>query len=121
MAQIGALFYIAWGLLHLQAADRVRQLAARQPAGMVQGRLYQSAWNLAAFAVLVTVVAVVGNWGNSVWGYWVNLLAAGVTDIGFLLFILAPGYLPLRPGLLGPVLWLLATIFSTWGVLALAA
>lgn len=121
VAQIGALFYIAWGLLHLQAADRVRQLAARQPAGMAQGRLYQAAWNLAYFAVFVLVVAVIFNWHNSVPGFWLNLLTASVTDIGFLLFIVAPGYLPLRPALLGPALWLFATIFSTWGVLALAA
>jgi len=54
-------------------------------------------------------------------GYWLNLAAASVTDIGFIVFILRPGYLPLKPGLLGPILWLLATIFSTWGVLAFAA
>jgi len=69
----------------------------------------------------VLVVAVVFNWRNSVPDYWLNLLTASVTDVGFLLFIVKPGYLPLRPALLGPALWLLATIFSTWGVLSLAA
>ena len=53
MYQLGAICYVAWGLLHLQAADRVRQLAARQPAGMAQGRLFQAAWNLAYLAVFV--------------------------------------------------------------------
>jgi hypothetical protein len=40
-----------------------------------------------------------------------------VTDMGFVVFVLAPGYRPLRPGLLGPALWILAVIFSTLGLL----
>ncbi len=121
MYQLGAICYMAWGLLHLQAADRVRQLAARQPAGPAQGRLYQAAWNLAYFAVFVLVVAVWFNWRNDPLGYWLNLLTATVTDVGFLLFIVRPGYLPLRPALLGPALWLLAALFSTLGVLVRVA
>ena len=120
MAQIGAAFYVLWGALHLQAAYLVYRLAARQPASMVRGRLQQSAWNLAFFAILVMVVAVVFNWNNSALGYWINLITASVTDLGFIVFILAPGYLPLRPGALGPILWLLATLFSTLGLLAVA-
>jgi hypothetical protein len=117
VAQIGALLYICWGLLHLSAASKVYKLGGRQPAGMVQGRLYQAAWNLAFFAVAVAVVAVVYNWNNSRAGYWLNLVMTSVTDIGFIFFVLAPGYLPLRPGLLGPALWILALSFSTLGLL----
>ncbi len=58
MPQIGAIFYIAWGLLHLYAAFQVSKLGKRQKVGMVQGRIYQSVWNLAAFAVAVIAVAV---------------------------------------------------------------
>ena len=43
---------------------------------------------------------------------------ASVTDVGFIIFVLAPGYMPLRPGSLGPALWVLAVIFSTLGQLA---
>ena len=39
----------------------------------------------------------------------------GVTDVGFILFVVKPGYLPIWPGLLGPALWILAVIFSTLG------
>ena len=84
MVQIGAVFYVFWGLLHLYAAFQVYKLGTRQAAGMVQGRLYQAAWNLAFFAVAVTVVAVVYNWNNSLAGYWLNLVMASVTDIGFI-------------------------------------
>ena len=117
MAQIGAFLYIAWGLLHLYAAFQVYKLGNRQAAGMVQGRIYQGALNLAFFAVAVGVVAVVYNWNNSPAGYWLNLVMTSVTDIGFIVFVLAPGYLPLRPGLLGPALWILAVSFSTLGLL----
>jgi hypothetical protein len=116
MSQIGAIFYTAWGILHLYAAFQVSKLGARQAAGMVQGRIYQSVWNLAFLAVAVTAVAVAFNWLNSPLGYWLNLVLTSVTDIGFILYVLAPGYLPLWPGLLGPALWVAAVIFSTLGL-----
>jgi hypothetical protein len=53
MSQIGAIFYVAWGLLHLYAAFQIYKLGKRQLAGMVHGRIYQSVWNLAAVAVAV--------------------------------------------------------------------
>ena len=118
MQQIGALFYVAWGVLHLYAAFMVYKLATRQPAGMLQGRVYQSAWNLAFFAVAAIAVAVVFNWINSPLGFWLNLALTSVTDVGFILFIIVPGYLPLGPGLLGPGLWVLALIFSALGQFA---
>jgi len=119
MQQIGALFYVAWGVLHLYAAYQVySKLGVRQPAGMLQGRIYQSAWNLACFALAAIGVALVSNWFNSPLGFWLNLALTSVTDIGFLLFIIWPKYLPLWPGLLGPALWVLALLFSTLGQLA---
>ncbi len=53
---------------------------------MVQGRSYQSVWNLAAVAVAVIVVAVVYNWFNRPVGYWLNLALNSVTVVGFILF-----------------------------------
>lgn len=118
MHVIGAVFYVLWGILHLIAARRGFNLAQSQPAGMVRGRLYQNGWNLAFFAILVILVAVFYNLNNSPLGYWLNLIAASVTDIGFIIFILKPGYLTLRQGIPGPILWVLAVIFSTLGILA---
>ena len=116
MPQIGAVFYTAWGLMHLYAAFQVYKLGKRQKAGMVQGRIYQNVWNQAAFAVAVIAVAVAYNWFNNPVGYWLNLALTSVTDVGFILFVIAPGYLPLWPGL-----WILAILFSTlgpWGIRA---
>jgi len=119
MAQIGALFYVGWAVLHINAAFLVYKLAGRQPAGMLRGRVYQAAWNLAFFAVAAAVVAILLNWFNSPLGFWLNLALTSLTDIGFILYILAPSYLPLWPGLLGPALWIAALLFSTLGILGL--
>lgn len=119
MHQIGAAFYFAWGGLHLVAAYRVYRQGLALSAGAIQGRIFQSAWNLAFFAVTVSVVAATLNWHNSTLGYWLNLTVASVTDIGFIAFLLAPRHLPRWPGSLGPLLWLLAALFSTLGIMGL--
>lgn len=121
MHQIGAVLYLVWGGLHLLAAYRVYRLGTGLDAGMVRGRIAQSAWNLAFVGIAVMVTAVVLNWQNSPLGYWLSLTATSVTDVGFILFLLLPGYLPLWPGSLGPVLWLAAALASTLGLLGAAA
>jgi len=121
MYQTGAVLYILWGLLHLFAAFRVFKLGATLENGMVKARVYQNALNLACFAMIVIVIAVVYNWENSRLGYWLNLGLASVTDIGFIVYVLVPGYLPLRPGILGPALWILAIIFSTVGIISITS
>jgi hypothetical protein len=84
---------------------------------MVQGRIYQGAWNLLFFALFGIVVAILLNWKNSRLGYWLNLVVISAADIGFIVAILMPGYVPLVPGGIGPLLWLLALAFSTLGIL----
>jgi len=118
--KIGAVMYFIWGLLHLKAAYSVYQLGTTLEVGMVQGRVYQGAWNLLFFALVGMTVAVVFNWHNSRLGYWINLITVSVTDIGFIAFVLAPGHLPVFPGILGPVFWILGVLFSTIGLFASA-
>ena len=84
MHQFGAILYVAWGALHPVTAYRVYQLGSRQAAGAVQGRLLRSAWNLAYFAIFVSVVAVVYNWQDIALGYWLHLVTASITDVGFI-------------------------------------
>ncbi len=116
--KIGAAMYFIWGLLHLKAAYSVYQLGMSLDAGMVQGRVFQDAWGLLFFALVGIFVAIIFNWKNSRLGYWINLTTVSVTDIGFIFFVLMPGYIPLFPGVLGPVFWVLAVIFSTIGLKA---
>ena len=117
MHRIGAVMYVVWGVLHVNAALKVYQLGETLDPAIVQGRLFQSAWNLLFFAVVAIVVGALFNWRNSRLGYWINLITVSATDIGFILFILVPGYLSLWPGVLGPVFWVLGAIFATIGYL----
>jgi hypothetical protein len=115
MGRVGTVFYVLWGLLHMVAAFQVFRLGRGQTSGMIQGRLYQNAWNLACIALAVIVIAIVYNWNNSLFGYWLNLVTTSITDIGFVLFIIVPRCLPLRLSIPGPALWILAAIASTVG------
>ncbi len=114
-ARLGALSYAIWALLHLQAAWAVYQLGHQVDPSMVQARLFQNAWNLASFSVAGLGTALALNWRNDRWEYWINLAVISVADIGFIIFVLVPGYLPPWPGLLGPIFWLLGLALTTVG------
>lgn len=115
--KIGAVLYLLWGVLHVKAAIATYQLGSTLEPGLVQGRVNQDAWNLLFFAIAVSVIAIMLNWRNSRLGFWLNLSIASVTDLGFIIYILAPGYIPIVPGILGPVLWVLAVIFTTVAIM----
>lgn len=117
-ARIGAVLYLLWGLLHIFAAFKVYSFGQTLEQGMLQGRIFQGAWNLLFFAVFGIVVAMLYNWKNSQMGYWLNMTVVSVTDVGFIITILLPGYLPIFPGAIGPILWLLALLFTTVGIRA---
>jgi len=112
-AKISASLYIIWGLLHVVAAYKIAELAQTVEEGMIQGRLYQDAWNLLFFALFGIVVAVLYNWKNNKMGYYLNLVVVSAGDIGFIVTVLLPGYIPFFPGALGPIVWILALGFST--------
>ena len=116
-AKVGAVAYVMWGILHIQAARLVFLLGGSLEPGMVQGRIYQDAFSLLFFAIFGIAVAVWLNWRNSRLGYWLNLVVISAADIGFIVYVLLPGYVPLVPGGLGPLLWVVAIIFSTLGIL----
>ncbi len=113
LARTGSILYVLWGVLHIVAAFKIYALGQSLEPGMVQGRILQDAWNLLFFALFGTAVAIKYNWRNIKLGYWLNLVVVSAGDIGFIIFLLEPGYLPLIPGALGPLLWLLALAFTT--------
>jgi hypothetical protein len=121
-AQIGAVLYVVWGVLHLFASWGIHVLAATLPPGLAHGRLEQAAWNLATFAVLAIALSVALNWHNSRIGYWINLIVVGVVDLGYVVFVVAPGYIPASlASLAGPIIFVAAAIFSTIAVRSSAA
>ena len=115
-SKLGSLLYVLWGALHIVVASKVYALALGMGAGIVQGRIFQDAWSLLFFAVFAIVVGLFFNWKNDRLGYWLNLIVVSVADIGYIIFILVPGYVPIIPGVIGPVLWILAVVFSTVGI-----
>ncbi|MBO9379636.1 hypothetical protein GG804_22955 [Sphingomonas histidinilytica] len=118
-ARIGAIFYILWGVFHLMAAKAVFGLADLAN-GMTRARLQQDAFYLLAFAVAGMAIAVLLNWRNDRWGYWLNAVLLAVADIPFIIFVLIPGLTPPWPGLAGPLLWAVAFGLTTIGRLGVA-
>src|SRR5580698_4787483 len=111
-AKLGATLYVCWGLLHFTAAYGVYKLAQNSPPTVAQGRLMQTAFYLAVFALTAIVLALTLNWRNDRFGFWVNGVMVGIADIPFILFVLIPGYAQWWPGLLGPALWIAALVFT---------
>ena len=109
----GAICYTLWGCLHLQAAYAVYHVGVALQAGMAQGRVFQDSWNLLFFGVTGIAVALTLNIRNSAWGYWINLGVLALADTGLIFFVLVPGYMPLWPGLAGPIIWVLGWILTT--------
>ncbi len=60
--RIGAVMYAIWGALHVSAAMTVYQLAESVDPGVVQGRLFQSAWKLLFLGLAEIRVALLFNW-----------------------------------------------------------
>jgi hypothetical protein len=114
-AKIGSGLYVVWGLLHLKAAYDEFVLGASVQSGLVQGKLNQGGWDLLFFALFAIAVALQYNWNNDTLGYWLNLIVVSAADLGFIIFVLIPGYVAIFPGVLGPIFWISAAIFSTIG------
>jgi hypothetical protein len=119
----GAVFYLLWGLLHIQAGVTIASLGlGLHKSTMVQGRIYQDSFYTfyATAALIITVLVSVWQMSNPRgWKscYWLTLGIAAATDVSFIIFILVPGYMKLWPGLEGPVAWGIAWSFWTWSYL----
>jgi len=119
-AKLGAGSYVIWGLLHIVAAVDEFTVGRGLEPGLVKGKINQGAWDLLFFALFAIVVAIRYNWNNESLGYWLNLIVVSAADIGFIIFVLLPGYVDIFPGILGPIFWILGLVFSTLGYRAKA-
>ncbi|MBX2855803.1 MAG: hypothetical protein KTR21_12510 [Rhodobacteraceae bacterium] len=111
-ARLAAVFYVLWGALHLYAAYEVYTLGQSLDPGLVQGRIFQDAWNLVFFALFGAAVGIIYVWRNVHLGHGLNLVVVSAGDIGFIVTILVPRHAPIMPGALGPLLWVIAAAFS---------
>jgi len=117
-ARIGAVFYVLWGLLHIFAGYMALGALEGVRRGVSRERIMQNSIFLAMTGVASVWIAVKFNWYNDAFGYWFNLFIVSVADISFIWLILLPGYIPLFPGVNGPVLWIIAVVASTIGRLS---
>ena len=116
----GAVFYLLWGILHIQAGVTIASLGlGLHKATMVQGRIYQDSFYTFYAAAGIIIAVLVSAWQISnfrAWKfcYWLALGIAAATDVSFIIFIIVPGYMKLWPGLQGPGAWGIAWAFWTW-------
>lgn len=114
--RIGAIFYFIWGVLDLPIGYGVYRGGLELEPGVIQGRVLQMGFYLAV-AGLIAIAIARWNWVNSRNAYWANLLLTTVVDLGFILFLLVPGYVSLTRGLPAPMIWILGVIFTSIGYL----
>lgn len=137
MHKWGAISYILWGIMHTMIGVQILMLnigessyavitalysdtgaekTPKQLGSVIEAIMNQHAWNLLWFGVFAVVVGAVWNWRNNVAAYWANLVVVSLADLGFIFAVLIPGYISLEVGIGGPILWVLAVIFSTIGL-----
>ena len=118
LARIGAALYVGWGVLHLIAARGIYELASSIPDGPAHARLEQSGLDLGLFAVQAMAVAVLLNWRNDRIGYWLNIIVVGAVDLGYVVLVIVPGYVPASLiAFAGPAIYVIGAMFSTAGLL----
>jgi hypothetical protein len=136
--KIGAVFYILWGIFHAYigilllskvigegTGPALAAIGNALPASQIpqanipvmNGVIAHYSWNLVWFGAYAIVLAIFMNWKNSRVGYWFNLVVVSLTDLGFIFAILVPGYITFAAGATGPILWVIAAIFTTIGIL----
>jgi hypothetical protein len=140
-AKIGAVFYLLWGLLHVMGGFLMLGAASADMGSYLQVLMGEGAaladistnseaatsatmqvfayhaFNLTWLGILVSVVAVVSNWKNQASGFWFNLALVGLIDLGLIVYMVVPSVIPSSdPWWLGPVLYVVAVIFSAIGL-----
>lgn len=126
LAKIGAIFYLLWGLLHivgggsilfsaLESADIAYagfQGSSGGHSALAGGVLAYHGFNILWIGFVVAVIAITLNWKNTRVGAWTNFALVGFLDLGLVIFMLIPGYVPWAAGSIGLGLFALAALFT---------
>jgi hypothetical protein len=134
--RVGAVFYVAWGVLHivggaaltltaatgdpagaLEALGSARLAAAipGDPGSVVAGVVAFHGWNILWSGALVTFVAARWTWRNTSLGAWLPFSLVAIADLGLLLFLLVPGEMSWADGIWGPLLFVPAAVATAIG------
>jgi len=137
LSQIGAIFYVLWGVLHICLGAVILYIyftlgtsgmlsflglndSEQLPveASKITGSLgAQHAANLAIFGTVAIIIALAGVWKNSPIAFWMNLIMVGFADAAFIFAFFIPGYIRGVEAFIGPLLFVLAALFSGAGLL----
>lgn len=137
LSQVGAIFYIFWGLLHILLGFMILHIYSKESvialltffglseeiqlsSGAVNiiGSLgAQHAANLVIFGIIAIIIAVKLNWKGSSLGFWLNLIMLGLADTAFVVAFFMPGYIRGIAGIMGPALFIMGAVFTGIGIL----
>lgn len=134
--QTGAALFVLWGVIHIligasalvsfYTAGPIEMFAQAEltvePQEMgatlehVANIIAEYYFDLVALGILAIIVGVTLVWENDPLGFWINLIVLGIADFAFLFLEIVPGYQPLLPPVLGPIIYILAVIFTAAGL-----
>lgn len=135
--QIGAALFVVWGVVHIiiggtalfdfytaGPAEMFTQAEVNVQPGEMDATLTHIGnivaeyyFDIIALGLLAIIVAVTLVWENDPLGLWINLIVLGIADFAFLFLEILPGYQPLIPPVLGPIIYVLAVGFTFAGLL----
>lgn len=135
--KIGAVLFVIWGVIHIliagsalvsfYTAGPIEMFAEAeltiQPSQMdailehLANIVAEYYFDLLALGILAIIVGVTLVWENDPLGFWINLIVLGIADFAFLFLEIVPGYQPLIPPVLGPLIYVLAVLFTGAGIL----
>lgn len=139
--KIAAVAYLLWGLVHVAGGGAMLRAALSDPdtflsmltgnetAVLMQARASGGdiallstnevfafhSFNIIWIGTVACVIAVRMNWKNSRIGYWFNMALVGFADVGLILFMIVPGVMDISDAWIGPLLFVIALVFSTLG------
>ena len=131
LPKIGAVFFVLWGLVHILGGLSIMTAAMKDPSAgygfyiappstypaVAGAALAYLAYGFAWIGLLVAIIGATLNWRNDGVGLFINAALVGFTDLGLVVFFLAPGYVGWDQGAVGLSLFAAALVFSAAGKL----
>ena len=137
-SRAAAVLFVVWGLVHLiVGATPIVALYTSGPTAMfahaeltiqptdmdatmdhVANLIAEYYFDIFALGVLAIIVAVALVRPNRPLGFWICFVVLGIADAAFLFLEIVPGYQPLLPPLLGPIVYLAGVALAALGLRA---
>ncbi len=124
--KLSAIAFVVWGVLHIAGGSAILAALANGPAAgyafyaNAAGDYPAAAGAILAynsFAILwtgaiVAVVAVLLTWRDNPAGTYINLALTGLSEVGLIVFLILPGFVPWAQASLGLVPFIAAALLA---------